>query len=39
MRHCLSGIVFVYLFDAMGMRYAKLRLTNRLGVQEHVRAA
>jgi hypothetical protein len=29
----------VYLYDARGTRYAKLRLTNRLALQEQARAA
>jgi hypothetical protein len=29
----------VYLYDANGARYAKLRLTNRLALQEEARAA
>ena len=29
----------VYLYDARGTRYAKLRLTNRLALQEEARAA
>jgi hypothetical protein len=29
----------VYLYDARGERYAKLRLTNRLALQEEARAA
>ena len=29
----------VYLYDARGTRYAKLRLTNRLALPENTRAA
>ena len=29
----------VYLYDAQGRAYAKLRLTNRLALQEEARAA